>query len=524
MMNKIIFLVALSLCTNFLFAQDDVAKKYANTITDADLKKHLTIVAGAEMEGRETASPGQRKAASYIENSFKDIGLKSPSQLKNYQQTYPLYKDTLLSSSLKLGKTKYEFGKDYIVNTSTPLKLDVKGKDIVFVGYGIADKNYDEYAGKDVAGKIVFFFAGEPKINGKSLSTGMSRNAGWSTNKKMLLAKQKGAVAAFIYSTDVISKTAVDNARKTNIIYPRPITKENERIAYATVLSNVAKGIFGEKVFNDLSTKAKAGQLLNTTTLKPELKIRFEYKKKQQLFTSTNVIGYLEGTDKKDEYVFLTAHYDHLGKRDSIIYYGADDDGSGTVSVIEIAEAFAKAKAEGYGPRRTVVFMTVSGEEKGLWGSEYYSDNPLFPLEKTTVDLNIDMVGRSDPDRKTGDSTNYVYVVGDDKISSELKTISTAVNKKYTNLELDYKYNDPNDKERIYYRSDHYNFARKGVPIIFYYDGMLRPDYHRPSDTIEKINFQLMEKRARFIFLTAWDMANRDHMLKRDIPLPELSR
>ena len=189
-----------------------------------------------------------------------------------------------------------------------------------------------------------------------------------------------------------------------------------------------------------------------------------------------------------------------------------------------MAEAFVKAKAEGNGPRRTIVFMTVSGEEKGLWGSEYYSDNPLFPLEKTTVDLNTDMVGRSDPDRKNGDSTNYIYVVGDDKISSDLKIISTSVNKKYINLELDYKYNNPNDKERIYYRSDHYNFARKGVPIIFYYDGMLRPDYHRPSDTIEKINFELMEKRVRFIFLTAWEIANRDNMLKRDMPLPELIR
>ncbi len=523
-MNKFIFLIAFSFFTNFLFAQNDAATKYAASITAADLKKHLSVVASAEMEGRETASPGQKKAAGYIESQFKQIGLKAPAQLKNYQQSYPLYKDTLLSATLKLGKNKYQFGKDFIVSTTIPLKFEAKSKEIIFVGYGIADKNYDDYAGKDVQGKIIFFFAGEPKINGKSLSAGLARNAGWSTNKKLVLAKQKGAIAAFIYSTDVISNAAIANARKTNIIYPRPVNKETERVAYATVLGVIAKNIFGESVFNDLNTKAKAGELLNSINLKPELKVKFEYKKKQQQFSSTNVIGYLEGSDKKDEYVFLTAHYDHLGKRDSIIYYGADDDGSGTVSVIEMAEAFVKAKAEGNGPRRTIVFMTVSGEEKGLWGSEYYSDNPLFPLEKTTVDLNTDMVGRSDPDRKNGDSTNYVYVVGDDKISSDLKTISTSVNKKYINLELDYKYNDPNDNQRIYYRSDHYNFARKGVPIIFYYDGMLRPDYHRPSDTIEKINFELMEKRVRFIFLTAWEIANRDNMLKRDLPLPELSR
>jgi len=229
--------------------------------------------------------------------------------------------------------------------------------------------------------------------------------------------------------------------------------------------------------------------------IKPNLNI----KTKQIQFSSTNVIGYLEGSDKKDEYVFLTGHYDHLGKKDTVIYYGADDDGSGTVSVIEMAQAFTKAKAEGHGPRRTIVFMTVSGEEKGLWGSEYYTDHPLFPLQKTSVDLNTDMVGRIDPDRKIGDSTNYVYVVGDDKLSTELKPISTDVNKKYVNLELDYKYNDPEDRQRIYYRSDHFNFAKVGIPALYVSTGIdvvgkgkeygqkMADDYrskhyHRPSD------------------------------------------
>jgi len=214
----------------------------------------------------------------------------------------------------------------------------------------------------------------------------------------------------------------------------------------------------------------------------------------------------------------LSAHYDHLGRRDSVIYYGADDDGSGTVSILQLAKAFAKAKTDGKGPRRSVLFLANSGEEKGLWGSEYYSEHPAYPLEQTTVDLNIDMIGRIDPGRKKGDSTNYVYVVGDDKLSSELKPISETQNKKFTKLELDYKFNDPADPQRIYYRSDHYNFARKGVPIIFYFDG-IHKDYHRPTDTPDKINYDLMEKRARLVFYTAWEMANRNDMLKRDIPL-----
>ena len=220
--------------------------------------------------------------------------------------------------------------------------------------------------------------------------------------------------------------------------------------------------------------------------------------------------------------VFITAHYDHEGKRgDSVIYYGADDDGSGTVSVIELAEAFAKAKAEGKGPRRSIVFMTVSGEEKGLWGSGYYGEHPIFPLEKTTADLNIDMIGRIDPKRTVGDSTNYVYVVGDDKLSSDLRTINEAANKKYTKLELDYKFNDPKDPMRIYYRSDHYNFAKHGVPIIFYFNGT-HADYHRPTDTPDKISYPLLAKRAQLVFYTAWEMANRNEMLKRDLALPAL--
>ncbi|HUS02733.1 MAG TPA: M28 family peptidase [Chitinophagaceae bacterium] len=520
MKNKFL-LIACCILSVTVFAQNDNALKYASTITAQDLKKQLTIVASADMEGRETATPGQRKAAAYIEGQFKQLGLQYPSELKGYQQSYPLFKDTLVKSALKVGKNKYAFGKDYIVMPGTDLKNEIKSSQLVFVGYGIDDKSYSDYADKDVNGKVVVFFSGEPKINGKSLSAGLTRNEQWGTLRKLMVAKQKGASAILLISTiDTLSTMSVNNARLTTMYLPRPVKKENERQAYATVVSHVGKDILGAQRYNELSKKATVAEPLNAYNIVLNSKTKFEYRKKQIPFSSTNVVGYIEGTDKKDEYVFLTAHYDHLGKRDTVIFYGADDDGSGTVSVIEMAEAFAKAKAEGHGPRRTIVFMTVSGEEKGLWGSEYYTDHPIFPLEKTTVDLNTDMVGRSDPDRKAGDSNNYVYVVGDDKLSTDLKTISTGINKKYINMELDYKYNDPADRQRIYFRSDHYNFAKKGVPIIFYYDGMLRPDYHRPTDTVDKINFNLMEKRVRFIFLTAWEMANMDNMLKRDIPLP----
>lgn len=282
-----------------------------------------------------------------------------------------------------------------------------------------------------------------------------------------------------------------------------------------TISEEVAKAIVGSQY-----DSIKAGAAPKVVMANVQLEVH----KGTTIMQSSNVIGVLPGSDLKNEYLFITAHYDHEGKRgDSVIYYGADDDGSGTVSVIELAEAFAKAKKEGKGPRRSIAFMAVSGEEKGLWGSAYYGANPIYPLANTTADLNIDMIGRIDPKRKVGDSTNYVYVVGDDKLSSDLRIISEAQNKKYTKLELDYKFNDPNDTERIYYRSDHYNFAKYGVPIIFYFNGT-HADYHRPTDTPDKINYNLLEKRARLVFYTAWEMANRNDMLKRDLAMPVLRR
>jgi Zn-dependent M28 family amino/carboxypeptidase len=248
--------------------------------------------------------------------------------------------------------------------------------------------------------------------------------------------------------------------------------------------------------------------------------VNLGYFKNTATVQASNVLGLLEGTDKKDEYVVITSHYDHVGKRnDSTIYYGADDDGSGTVGILELAEAFAKAKAAGKGPRRSILFMTVSGEEKGLWGSEHYTNHPVFPLEKTVVDLNIDMIGRIGEEYlKDKDSVNYVYVIGDDKLSSDLTPITESINTKYSKMKLDRKYNDPNDKNRFYYRSDHYNFAEKGVPVIFYFNGV-HADYHKPTDTPDKINYKLMAKRGQLVFYTAWEMANRNDMLKRDLKL-----
>ena len=516
---------ALIFISAYVFSQTDIPLKYAKEIAEQGLKEQLTIIASAEMEGRETGTRGQRRAASYIESEFKKIGLQYPESLKGYQQYYPLFKDTLISRRMKIGSRNLRYGKDFIVQTGTSLGSRLKASEIVFAGYGIEDSSYNDYEGKEVKNKIVLIFNGEPQVNNKYLVTGTNRQSKWgySISAKAALAKEKGAVAVLFVNPlwDSIPPALAENSKKTNLYFPR--LSEKPKATVISIVPSLFKYILGAREANAIIETAMTRGPLNNFNVEKIIRTKLILKKRRIKVEASNVMGYIEGSGKKDEYVFITAHYDHLGKRGNIIYYGADDDGSGTVSVIEMARAFAKAKSDGHGPLRTIVFMTVSGEEKGLWGSEYYSDHPVFPLDSTTVDLNIDMIGRIDPNRKYGDSTNYVYVIGNDKLSSDLDPISKAINKKYSKLELDYKFNDPHDPERIYYRSDHYNFARKGVPIIFYFDG-IHVDYHKATDTWEKINYDVMEKRAQLVFMTAWEMANRDEMLKRDIPLPTETR
>ena len=220
---------------------------------------------------------------------------------------------------------------------------------------------------------------------------------------------------------------------------------------------------------------------------------------------SENILAFIEGTEKPDEVLVISAHYDHVGMKNGEIYNGADDDGSGTVALLEIAEAFQMAKNAGNGPKRSILFLHVTGEEHGLLGSKYYSENPIFPLANTVVDLNIDMIGRCDPGNCGKD---YVYVIGSEMLSSELKKISEQANKETVNLELNYKYDDPNDTERLYYRSDHYNFAKNGIPVAFYFDG-IHADYHKPTDEADKIDYVALQKRTQLVFATAWEIANR---------------
>jgi len=229
---------------------------------------------------------------------------------------------------------------------------------------------------------------------------------------------------------------------------------------------------------------------------------------------SENVLAYIKGSEKPEEIIVISAHLDHEGNKNGKIYYGADDDGSGTVAVMEIAQAFKMATENGSAPKRSILFLHVTAEEMGLEGSRYYTENPIFPLENTVCNLNIDMIGRIDP--KHENDPNYVYPIGSDRLSLELHHISEKMNEVFTKLDLDYTYNDENDRNRFYYRSDHYNFAKNNIPVIFYFNGV-HEDYHQPGDTPDKIAYDLLQKRAQLIFATAWHVANQESRLKVDV-------
>jgi len=254
---------------------------------------------------------------------------------------------------------------------------------------------------------------------------------------------------------------------------------------------NIASPLGGDDYFQDIPTEH----------LRPNLK------------PSENVVAFIEGTEKPDEIIVISAHFDHVGQTGEEIFNGADDDGSGTVAIMKIAEAFQNAAKNGNGPKRSILFLHVTGEEKGLLGSAYYVKYPIFPLKNTVANLNIDMIGRVDEAHTN--NPDFVYLIGSDKLSTELHEISEAINTKFTNLTLDYTYNDDNDPNRFYYRSDHYNFAKNNIPIIFYFNGT-HEDYHRPSDTPDKINYEVLAKRTQLVFFTAWELANRNERIVVD--------
>ena len=476
-------------------------KTYAETITENELKEHLYTYASDEFEGRETGEPGQKKAVAYLKGEYEKMGIPAAKADGNYFQEVPLE-----ISKLPIGKLSLK-GKDYPIgeHVLTFSKANTVTDEIVYVGYGIEDNSYSDYTDMDITGKTVLLKAGEPKNDdGTYKISGTSEKSIWSNmseslSKRIQTALDKGASGILYYDTD--------NFNRFKRRFESMRTNDNGRMG---LVDNNAPDFYSLFIDQELANAIYSAIDTKDTskTLNENLELSFE--SSNENISSENVVAIIKGTEKPEEYLVISSHLDHIGiSGNGEINNGADDDGSGTVALLEIAEAFKTAADAGNGPKRSIVFLHVTGEEKGLLGSQYYTDvDPIFPLEKTVANLNIDMIGRIDPNRQ-GDR-NYIFLIGSDKLSSDLHELSEKVNKEYTNIELDYTYNDENDPNRFYYRSDHYNFAKNNVPIIFYFNGT-HDDYHRPGDTPDKINYDLLQNRAQLIFYTAWEIANREN-------------
>ncbi|WP_299534438.1 M28 family peptidase [Ulvibacterium sp.] len=473
---------------------------FAETITEAELKEHLYTYASDEFEGRETGRPGQKKAVEYLKTEYTKLGIPAAKGDGSYFQDVPLEITQLPTGSVVLNSQEYPIGTHILTFNAA----DGSHAEIVYAGYGIEEEQYSDYDGLDVAGKMVLVKSGEPKNrDGSYTISGTKEKSIWSNlseslGKRMKLASDKGAKGILYYDPGNFSRF------KSQFRYMK--NNDNGRMG----LRSNADQAFLKFFINTDFAKVLFPEIENESTSKTiPVQLEFKVKSQNEIINSENVIAILKGSEKPDEYVIISSHLDHIGVApDGDINNGADDDGSGTVAMLEIAEAFKKAADVGMGPKRSIVFLHVTGEEKGLLGSLYYTDfEPIFPLKQTVANLNIDMIGRIDPKREG--NRNYIYLIGSDKLSTDLHQLSEDVNKKYTNLELDYTYNDENDPNRFYYRSDHYNFAKNNIPIIFYFNGT-HNDYHRPSDTPDKINYDLLKNRSRLIFHTAWEVANRD--------------
>lgn len=482
---------------------------YANSITLDELKTDLYLYASDEFEGRETGASGQKKAVEFLKKQYIDLGIPSPIETDDYFQEVPLEVAKSPTASISINEKTYEHLTDFISFSSNSSE-EFSVSEIVYAGYGIDDEKYSDYNDIDVKGKVVLVISGEPKNeDGTYIISGTKKSSNWSAMRQEYSAKsdvaiQKGAKALIFYNNDIFPMMS----RRYQSIEKsggsgRMALKGNSDNMFVFLIGDTIKNVILPELNNEM------------TSSEIDLDLKVNYENESEQIQSENVLAYIKGSEKPDEIVVISAHLDHEGIKGEDIYNGADDDGSGTVAILEIAEAFKLAADKGYGPKRSILFLHVTGEEKGLLGSRYYTDiDPVFPLENTVANLNMDMIGRTDPKREST-NRNYLYLIGSDKLSSELHQISEEVNAKYCNIEFDYTFNDENDPNRFYYRSDHYNFAKNNIPVIFYFNGT-HDDYHQPSDTADKIDYDLLENRTRLVFYTAWELANRENRIVVD--------
>ena len=521
-MKRFLSLYALLLCMVCgLVAQTDV-QRFAETITADDLATYLNVLAADNMEGRETGTPANTRAAEYIAGKFADFGIPPLPGQQDYYQQVSFSRVRLEASSMQVNEGTFRHMKDFVVIPGQmPVEeIRIEDSEVIFLGYGIDDVQYSDYGKKDLTGKTILIYAGEPvDSNGISLLTGSEELTEWSEDisLKTAAAFARGVNAVLIIEDDF--RELVSQQRRFILggrtIMGDPQLATGNQAPHVHLSSTLAEQILGKKAKKVIRARDRIVYKGKSKSVKVPVDITASIRRVVDITPGANVCAYIEGTDPvlRNEVVVITAHYDHVGRRGDEIFNGADDNASGTSGVMEIAQAFMEAKRAGAGPRRSVLCMLVTGEEKGLLGSQYYSEFPLFPLEQTVANINMDMIGRSDAQHT---DSNYVYVIGSDRLSTELHEINEAMNRQYTQLELDYTYNAKDDPNRFYYRSDHYNFAKHGIPAIFYFSGV-HEDYHRPSDTVDKIMFKRAETIARLAFYTGWELANRDKRIEVNV-------
>ncbi|OUJ74680.1 M28 family peptidase [Hymenobacter crusticola] len=517
---------------------DDLPTQYARRITPEVLRRHLTELASDAYQGRETGEQGGRLAADYLAVQFQKLGLSAPVPGRDnlYRLYDPCLDDPLPNEpvqrfwversvwdaghmKLQIGAQSFHWLEDFYASGDSPFFQETTVQP-VFVGYGIEQAGYSDYASLDVRGKDLIALLGEPlDITGKPRFGAPGKPSRWSINSraKLSVAAAKGARSIFFIYPDQADFTAALIRFKPYIVKGRMTLPTAEAQTEATTTASfLVSPAVGCALLGTTAAGLQAYQQAASTVTGPVAAsfrvaaLRIRAPRVQQRVPTENVLGYLEGTDRKEEVLVVSAHYDHLGTWEGQVYNGADDNGSGTAALLTIAQAFVQASKDGHGPRRSVLFLAFTGEEKGLLGSEYYTEHPVFPLASTIADLNIDMIGRTDDQHRPDQP--YLDVVGSNKRSAELHAISEAANEQYTKLALDYRYNAPDDPEQVYYRSDHYHFAKHGIPVIFYTTGD-HADYHQPTDDLTKIEFPLLARRTQLIFYTAWELANRDQRI-----------
>lgn len=514
-MKKQFFYTSLVLLLGFgAYAQNKTAIKFSQSITKEKAFKHLSILASDEYEGRETGKKGAWMAADYIKNHFKALGLKGPVN-GDYFQHIGMSTYNVVQSIVTINGEPKELLKDFIIAPSSVSGdgFTFNKKAVVFAGYGITKEGYNDFEGMDLKDKVVMIFAESAPADRTAMRKRMQEQQ---TKIKFLMDNQAVALVIVDPSLDQVTedvKARYNNGEGQLVLKTAAAMekmKSRKSLPSITISTQTANDILKQ-----INSSVSALQKQLTETGKPaskDINITFcaSALKKEVPVRAENVLGFLEGSDPilKKEVLVVTGHYDHIGLTTSgtdKVNNGADDDGSGTTGVLLLAEAFSKAKKAGKGPKRSILFMTVVGEEKGLLGSEWYSENPVFPMEKTITNLNIDMIGRVDPDH--AQQPDYIYIIGSDMLSSDLDKLGKKANADYVNMNLDMRYNNRTDPNRFYYRSDHYNFAKHNIPVIFYFNGV-HADYHQPGDEVSKINFPMLARRAKLVYYTAWELAN----------------